>query len=53
MLGGLCNVKLSGVEAAHEKNVKATPKGIKAFFNLDESGILRLEKVSFYYYCHR
>lgn len=45
MLGGLCNVKLSGVEAAHEKNVKATPKGIKAFFNLDESGILRLEKV--------
>ena len=44
-LGKLCQVKLSGVDAAHSKNEKATPKGVKAFFNMDESGIVRLEKV--------
>jgi len=38
-------VKLSGVAEAHTKNVKGTPKGVKAFFHLDESGILSIEKV--------
>lgn len=43
-------MKLSGVDAAHSKNEKATPKGVKAFFNMDESGIVRLEKVRISFY---
>lgn len=45
ILDQLYHVKLSGVDAAHTKNEKATPKGVKAFFNMDESGILHVEKV--------
>ncbi|XP_002162294.2 hypoxia up-regulated protein 1 isoform X1 [Hydra vulgaris] len=44
-LGEVLHVSLSGVESAHQKNVKANAKGVKAFFNLDESGILSVEKV--------
>ena len=38
-------MKLSGVEDAHKTNEKFTQKGVKAYFNLDESGMLQLEKV--------
>merc|ERR1711937_973598 len=44
-LEGISEVTLSGVGDAHEKNVKAKPKGVKAYFNMDESAILHLEKV--------
>jgi len=41
----ISRVNLTGVGDAHEKNVKAKPKGVKAYFNMDESAILHLEKV--------
>jgi len=39
------HVKLSGVGDAHTKNVNGNPKGVKAFYHLDESGMLNIEKV--------
>jgi len=39
------NVKLSGVKDAHTKNSKGNPKGVKAYYHLDESGLLGIEKV--------
>ena len=39
------NVKLSGVEDAHSRNSNGNPKGVKAFYHLDESGILNIEKI--------
>jgi len=39
------NVKLTGVADAHKKNSKGSPKGVKAYYNLDESGLLLIEKV--------
>ena len=44
-LGSLINYRLSGVDDVHEKNKELTQKGVKAFFMLDESGLLNLEKV--------
>ena len=44
-LGSLINYRLSGVEEAHKKNEKLSQKGVKAFFVLDESGILGIEKI--------
>lgn len=41
----LINYRLSGVEEAHKKNEKLAQKGVKAYFELDESGLLNLEKV--------
>jgi len=41
----ISEVTLSGVGDAHEKNAKAKPKGVKAYFNMDESAILHLERV--------
>merc|ERR1712142_166332 len=39
------NVKLTGVTDAHDKNTKGSPKGVKAYYHLDESGLLGIEKV--------
>jgi len=39
------HVKLSGVADAHTKNVNGNPKGVKAYYHLDESGLLNIEKV--------
>lgn len=44
-LGELSHFTLKGVDAAHEKNDKAQAKGVKAYFNLDESGLFHVEKV--------
>ncbi|XP_065055878.1 hypoxia up-regulated protein 1-like [Rhopilema esculentum] len=44
-LGSLRKIDLSGVAVANENNKEATPKGVKAFFNMDDSGILTLDKV--------
>lgn len=44
-LGPLTHVQLSGVDDAHKQNEKLAQKGVKAHFNLDESGLLQLEKV--------
>ena len=41
----LINYRLSGVEEAHKKNEKLTQKGVKAYFMLDESGLLSIEKI--------
>merc|ERR1712193_293481 len=41
----VANVKLTGVADAHTKNSKGTPKGVKAYYHLDESGLLNIEKV--------
>merc|ERR1711939_291421 len=38
------SVKLTGVADAHTKNSKGTPKGVKAYYHLDESGLLNIEK---------
>ena len=45
-LGSLRKIDLSGVAVANENNKEATPKGVKAFFNMDDSGILTLDKVN-------
>lgn len=53
MLGSvnLTSVSVKGVAAALEKHTpKGESKGIKAFFRLDENGILNLEKVHYMYY---
>jgi len=39
------NVKLTGVGDAHTKNAKGNPKGVKAYFHVDESGLFNIEKV--------
>lgn len=44
-LGSLMSYRLSGVDGAHEKHSKLTQKGVKAYFTLDESGLLNIEKV--------
>ncbi|KAK5859282.1 hypothetical protein PBY51_003361 [Eleginops maclovinus] len=41
----LTTVKLSGVGESFEKNADAESKGIKAHFNMDESGVLLLDRV--------
>ena len=53
MLGSvnLTSVTVKGVAAALEKHSpKGESKGIKAYFRMDENGILNLEKVRFLYY---
>ena len=44
-LGALKQIDLSGVGTANENNKDTTPKGVKAYFNMDDSGILTLDKV--------
>lgn len=41
----LTTVKLSGVGNSFKKNLDAESKGIKAHFNMDESGVLILDRV--------
>ncbi|XP_061817890.2 hypoxia up-regulated protein 1 [Nerophis lumbriciformis] len=41
----LTMVKLSGVGSSFQKHTDAESKGIKAHFNMDESGILQLDRV--------
>ncbi len=45
----LQEVSLTGVEEAHlkHKDTVDQPKGVKAHFRMDDSGILTLDKVSF------
>ena len=53
MLGSvnLTSVTVKGVAAALEKHSpKGESKGIKAYFRMDENGILNLEKVCFLHY---
>ena len=50
MLGSvnLTTVEVKGVAAALDKHTpKGEPKGVKAFFQMDENGFLKLDKVSF------
>uniref|UniRef100_A0A8C5NCW8 Hypoxia up-regulated protein 1 n=1 Tax=Gouania willdenowi TaxID=441366 RepID=A0A8C5NCW8_GOUWI len=42
----LTTVKLSGVGSSFQKHLEAESKGIKAHFNMDESGVLLLDRVS-------
>lgn len=42
----LTTVKLSGVGSSFLKHIDAESKGIKAHFNMDESGVLLLDRVS-------
>lgn len=42
----LTTVKLSGVGSSFMKHSDAESKGIKAHFNMDESGVLILDRVS-------
>nr|QQL94691.1 hypoxia up-regulated 1 [Lateolabrax maculatus] len=41
----LTTVKLAGVGSSFQKHVDAESKGIKAHFNMDESGVLLLDRV--------
>lgn len=41
----LTTVKLSGVGESFKKHTDAESKGIKAHFNMDESGLLVLDRV--------
>ena len=53
MLGSvnLTSVTVKGVAAALEKHSpKGESKGIKAYFRMDENGIINLEKVCFLHY---
>lgn len=43
----LTTVKLSGVGSSFQKHTDAESKGIKAHFNMDESGVLLLDRVSY------
>ena len=47
MFGSLnvTTVEVQGVAAAIDKHKKGESKGVKAYFKMDESGILNLEKV--------
>lgn len=42
----LTTVKLAGVGSSFKKHSDAESKGIKAHFNMDESGVLILDRVS-------
>uniref|UniRef100_A0A7N6B597 Hypoxia up-regulated protein 1 n=1 Tax=Anabas testudineus TaxID=64144 RepID=A0A7N6B597_ANATE len=42
----LTTVRLSGVGSSFQKHADAESKGIKAHFNMDESGVLLLDRVS-------
>uniref|UniRef100_A0A8D0CWI6 Hypoxia up-regulated protein 1 n=1 Tax=Sander lucioperca TaxID=283035 RepID=A0A8D0CWI6_SANLU len=42
----LTTVKLSGIGSSFQKHTDAESKGIKAHFNMDESGVLLLDRVS-------
>uniref|UniRef100_A0A8C4DUJ4 Hypoxia up-regulated protein 1 n=1 Tax=Dicentrarchus labrax TaxID=13489 RepID=A0A8C4DUJ4_DICLA len=42
----LTTVKLSGVGSSFQKHTDAESKGIKAHFNMDESGVLLLDRVT-------
>lgn len=42
----LTTVKLSGVGSSFQKHLDAESKGIKAHFNMDENGVLILDRVS-------
>lgn len=42
----LTTVQLSGVGSSFQKHTGAESKGIKAHFNMDESGMLLLDRVS-------
>lgn len=42
----LTTVRLSGVGSSFQKHTDAESKGIKAHFNMDESGVLLLDRVS-------
>lgn len=46
----LTTVKLSGVGSSFKKHSDAESKGIKAHFNMDESGVLILDRVSTGFY---
>lgn len=49
----LTTVKLSGVGGSFQKHTEAESKGIKAHFNMDESGVLLLDRVSsFHHFSH-
>jgi len=41
----LQTVSLAGVEDAYSQHSDAEPKGIKAHFRVDDSGLLHLDKV--------
>lgn len=43
----LTTVKLTGVGSSFQKHTDAEPRGIKAHFNMDESGVLLLDRVSY------
>uniref|UniRef100_A0A8C8DVS7 Hypoxia up-regulated protein 1 n=1 Tax=Oryzias sinensis TaxID=183150 RepID=A0A8C8DVS7_9TELE len=43
----LSTVELSGVGSSFQKHAEAESKGIKAHFNMDESGVLLLDRVRF------
>uniref|UniRef100_A0AAQ5XYU2 Hypoxia up-regulated protein 1 n=1 Tax=Amphiprion ocellaris TaxID=80972 RepID=A0AAQ5XYU2_AMPOC len=47
----LTTVKLSGVGSSFQKHSDAESKGIKAHFNMDESGVLLLDRVSYTTVC--
>uniref|UniRef100_A0A3Q1F540 Hypoxia up-regulated protein 1 n=1 Tax=Acanthochromis polyacanthus TaxID=80966 RepID=A0A3Q1F540_9TELE len=47
----LTTVKLSGVGSSFQKHSDAESKGIKAHFNMDESGVLLLDRVSYTTMC--
>merc|ERR1711997_411887 len=42
---GLMSVDVTGVKSALEKHEKATPKGIKVHFNLDDSGFFSMTRI--------
>uniref|UniRef100_A0A7N8XWJ3 Hypoxia up-regulated protein 1 n=1 Tax=Mastacembelus armatus TaxID=205130 RepID=A0A7N8XWJ3_9TELE len=49
----LTTVKLSGVGSSFQKHADAESKGIKAHFNMDESGLLLLDRLTlFLLICH-
>lgn len=48
----LTTVKLSGVGSSFQKHGDAESKGIKAHFNMDDSGVLLLDRVGHTPGCH-
>ncbi len=47
----ITEVYLAGVDAALKKHALGDAKGIKAHFNMDESGILNITNVNISYCC--
>ena len=43
----LTHIEIKGVKEAFEKHKDETSKGIKVHFNMDDSGILNVDKVCF------